>query len=299
MMTRALNTYSLRNEWDKIAKKSLHSVIRLCHDLTIDRLEFLDKHFKQDKLKEDVKVFQDNGIHVFSIGPHVHLLAQQKDIPRMIEEGKFWLKAAAECGVEKVRFQVGDGPFPKAFPPMADFGDEEWQEYNEQLGEAVEFTGKILEPLLETAEQAGTIIAIETHHSYSSNYIYQDLLQKRYGSAKIGWIFDIGNFENEDMRWKSLEVIKKRVVYWHAKSYAYDDKGFEVKLNFPKAAQICHEAGFNGELSVEFEGKTNGILGAFRTNELLKYCVAAVQGQKYEMKTKFPTEKELLQKYKQ
>ncbi len=298
MMTRALNTYSLRNEWDKIANKSLHSVVKLCHDLDINRLEFLDKHFKSDKLKESMKIFDDNGIHVFSLGPHVHLLAQQKDIPKMVEDGRFWLKLAADCGVEKVRFQVGDGPFPKAFPPMADFGDEEWQEYNEQMEEAAEFTGKIIEPLLETAEQVGTIIGIETHHSYSSNYVYQDHLQKRYSSAMLGWIFDIGNFENEDMRWKSLEVIKKRVVYWHAKAYAFDEKGFEVKLNFPKATQICHEAGFNGELSIEFEGKINGILGALKTNELLKYSIAATQGQIFAINTKWPTEKELLQKYK-
>ncbi len=296
-MTRALNTYSLRNEWDKIAKKNLQNVVRLCHDLDLGRLEFLDKHFKPEKLKENVKFFQDNGIHVFSLGPHVHLLAQQKDIPKMVGDGKVWLELAAECGVEKVRFQVGDGPFPKAFPPMSDFGAGEWQEYNEQMEEAVAFTGKILDPLIETAEKVGSTIAIETHHSYSSNYVYQDCLQKRYPSTKVGWIFDIGNYENDEMRWKSLEVIKKRLVYWHAKSYTYDANGFETKLDFPKAVKICKEVGFEGELSIEFEGKMNGILGACKTNELLKFSIASAEGKTYAMKTQFPAEKELLQKY--
>lgn len=152
MVTRALNTYSLRNEWDTIAKKSLQSVVKLCHDLDIDQLEFLDKHFMQKSPMETIKFLEDNGIHVFALAPHVHLLAQQKDIPRMLEDGNAWLTLAAECGIGKVRFQVGDGPFPKAFLPMADFGAEEWKEYNEQMEEAVEFSGKIIERVLETAE---------------------------------------------------------------------------------------------------------------------------------------------------
>jgi sugar phosphate isomerase/epimerase len=299
MMTRALNTYSLRNEWDTIAKKSLQSVVKLCHDLDLDQLEFLDTHFKRESLKEAMKFLKDNGIHVFALGPHVHLLAQQKDIPKMIEQGNTWLKLAAECGVGKVRFQVGDGPFPKAFPPMPDFGKYEWDEYYDQMEEAAKFTGKVIEPLLETAEQVGVIIGIETHHSYSSNYIYQEYIRKLYASPKLGWVFDIGNYENDDMRWKSLDVIKSRIVYWHAKAYAFTEAGLEKTIDFPRGVQICHEAGFSGELSIEFEGKMNGILGVLKTNELLKYSIAATQGQKYVMKTQWPGEKELNQKYRQ
>ncbi len=40
-------------------------MVKLCHDLEIDRLEFLDKHFKPDKLKENVKFFQDNGYETY------------------------------------------------------------------------------------------------------------------------------------------------------------------------------------------------------------------------------------------
>ena len=296
-MTRALNTYSLRNEWDKITKKSLNSVVKLCKDLDIYQLEFLDRHFNPEKLKDAVLFFQNNGIHIFSIGPHVHLLAKQKDVPKLIKEGKYWLNLAAECNIEKVRFQVGDGPFPKAFPPMKDFGTEEWQEYHVEMEKAVEFTGKILEPLIETAEQVDVTIGIETHHSYSSNYVYQDHLQKRYSSSKLGWIFDIGNYENDEMRWNSLEVIKSHIIYWHAKTYDFNEAGFEKKLDFLRGLRICHEAGFSGQLSIEFEGKMNGILGAFKTNELLKYCISVIQGQSYDMKIQWMSEKELFRRY--
>jgi hypothetical protein len=56
-------------------------------------------------------------------------------------------------------------------------------------------------------------------------------------------------------------------------------------------------ARFDGELSIEFEGKYNGILGALQSNELLKYLQAKAEGTEYTMVTDFPPEKELLRKY--
>ena len=62
---------------------------------------------------------------------------------------------------------------------------------------------------IEVAEKLDVSIAIETHHSYSSNYVYMQNFEKEFKSKNIGWIFDIGNYENDNMRWKALEEIKK------------------------------------------------------------------------------------------
>ena len=77
------------------------------------------------------------------------------------------------------------------------------------------------------------------------------------------------------MRWEALEVIKSNTAYIHAKAYDFDATGLEMKLDYPKAAQILHDAGFDGNWSIEFEGKMNGILGALKTNELNKHSIAA------------------------
>jgi sugar phosphate isomerase/epimerase len=298
-MFRALNTYTLRNEWDKIAKKNLNSVIALCKDLDISAMEWLDRHLDEKNLAKDVKMLADNGITVFSIGPHVHLLAKPNEVGRMVADGKKWLELAQGAGIGNVRFQVGDGPLPKAFPPMPDFTDEEWADYDEQMQEAVDLSAKIIDPLLEQAESLGVTISIETHHSYSSNFRYMKLVNERWQSSRLAWIFDIGNYENYYMRWEGLEAIKARTAYVHAKAYDFDGNGFEKKLDYPKACSILNEAGFAGAWSIEFEGKAMGILGAIQTNELLKYCLATVEGSSYEMVTKFPSEKDLLKKYKQ
>lgn len=296
----AFNTYSIRNEWDKLAKNGLDKVIAICNDMGITQIEWLDRHFEKKDLAERTKFLADNGIKVFSIGPHVHLLAKPGDVPKMIADGKEWLGLAQGAGIKHVRFQVGDGPLPKAFaPPPADADKEDKDEYDEMMGEAIEYSAKVIEPLLAEAERLDVNIAIETHHSYSSNYVYMKLVNEKWPSKNLGWIFDIGNFPTNEERWSSLEVIKKRTYYLHAKAYDFDDKGFEKKLDYPRAAKVLHEAGFKGNWSIEFEGKMNGILGALRTCELVRYSIAAAEGKQYTMRTSFPSERDLMKKYKQ
>ncbi|HME52466.1 MAG TPA: TIM barrel protein [Candidatus Lokiarchaeia archaeon] len=299
-MQSALNTYSLRNEWDKIAKKNLNSLVAICKDMKISQVELLDKHFKKESLADDTKLLADNGITVFAIGPHVHLLVKPNEVEVNVSEGKAWLNLAHETGIKFIRFQVGDGPLPKAFQPMEDFSDEEWKEYDEQIKEAVDLTAAVIEPLIAEAEALGdVVISIETHHSYSSNFRYMKLVGERWKTNAYGWIFDIGNYENDYMRWEALDVIKSNTAYIHAKAYDFDGAGFEKTLDYPKACQILHDAGFDGNWSIEFEGKMNGIIGALKTNELVKHSIAAATGESYTMKTTFPSDKDLLKKYKQ
>lgn len=298
-MDAAFNTYSIRREWESLGpqEKRIQATIDFCHDMDISKLEFLDHHFEKSDLKAHVKTFSDNGIEVFAIGPHGHLLVKPNEVDKYVKMGTEWLELAHDAGVFNVRFQVGDGPMPRAFAPMDDFDDEEWEEYNEQIADAIKFTAPVVDPLLEVAERLGVTIGIETHHSYSSNYIYMKQFEERWQSKNIGWLFDIGNYENDDMRWKALDVIKGNVKWIHAKAYDFDEQGFETKLDYPKAAKILAEAGFSGEWSIEFEGKMNGFLGALRTNELIKYSIAKAQGKDYTMKTDFPTGDELVAKY--
>ncbi|MHA1370867.1 MAG: sugar phosphate isomerase/epimerase family protein [Promethearchaeota archaeon] len=294
------NTYSIRKEWNFILggpEKKVEAVSKICKDAGIDQVEFLDRHFDPKDLKSHCKQFADNGITVFSIGPHVHLLVRENQVETAVKEGKFWLNLANDAGVKNVRFQVGDGPLPRAFRPMDDFDEEDWDEYNKNILNAVQLTGPVLSPLIDEAENLGVNIGIETHHSYSSNYIYMRELDKAYPSKNCGWIFDIGNYETDDMRWKALEVIKHNTKYIHAKAYDFDDKGFEKNLDYVKACKILHDAGFNSVWSIEFEGRMNGILGALRSNELIKYCISLVHGKEYSMKTTFPDPEDLMEKY--
>ncbi|MHA1681974.1 MAG: sugar phosphate isomerase/epimerase family protein [Promethearchaeota archaeon] len=297
----AFNTYSIRKEWDSLGSqdKKIKTVIAICKEMGVEKIEFLDAHFERGDLPAHCKTFADGGIQVYAIGPHVKLLARPNEVEKMVKDGKEWLNAAHDAGVAMVRFQVGDGALPRAFQPMNDFDEEDWEDYNEQMEEAVRQSDPVIAPLIEEAEKTGTHICIETHHSYSSNYVYMKLIEEKYQSKNMGWIFDIGNYENDDMRWKALDVIKGNTKYLHAKAYSFNDEGFEPNLDFPRIARVLHEAGCTGTWSIEFEGNMHGLLGAFKSAELIRYSLAKAEGRDYSMKLDFPSGDELLARLKQ
>ena len=257
----ALNTYSLRNEWNLLGAKPYNIIGAFCRDLGITKMEILDHHFTPESLPAIQKELAENGVKIFALAPHTKILATPHEVKTQIANGTQTLQLARSIGAEVIRVQVGDGPLPKIFPPVPDFDEEEQAAYEEQIAEAIEITAQVTEPLIEVAEQTGVKIGIETHHSYSSNYLYMEAFNKRFPSKMIGWTFDIGNYENDEMRWKGLNAIKYRMMYLHAKAYAFNAEGLETKLDFPRVAQTLHETGFHGTWSIEFEGHMHGFLG--------------------------------------
>ncbi len=303
-MERAFNTYSIRNEIESLPdmyQKALDATIGICEDLEIQNVEFLDRHFNLEELGDVKSKLEDSGITLFSLGSHAKLLVKQKDLEEKVKEARQWIEAAHTHGIPFVRFQMDSGNLPQLFPPFEDFDEEEWEEYHELIDAAIDQTRPSIDGILALVEDTGVKIAIETHGSFSSNYVYMEKFVSEFDSKFIGWAYDIGNFENDEMRFKALDVLQGQIFYLHAKAYAFDDEGREnsaKQIDFPRAAQILKDRGFEGQWSIEFEGNYNGILGTYQTNEWIKYAFAQANGEAYTMQTDFPSGKELASKYK-
>ncbi|MFX0099172.1 MAG: sugar phosphate isomerase/epimerase family protein [Candidatus Hodarchaeota archaeon] len=315
----ALNSYSTRNEWEKI--KKVDGLIKICKDLNITSLEYLDRHFSvkefgwdpkpkdqkssEPELGDAIAKLKDAGIEVFSLGPHVRLLCGPDDIADVINEAKMWIDICASHGVPKMRGSMARsaGNLSALWPPppknMYDDDDEykeDMEDYMEMVDMAFERITQVMTPVLQYAKQKGVTICQETHHSYSSNYIFMKKVLDKYPD-NYGLAYDFGNYENDDLRYGMLENCGERVKYWHAKCYKFDKKGFETKLDYPRAVKINADQGFDGIFSIEFEGKYNGVLGAYQTTELLKYSIARYKGESYKMKTDFGSPNAIMKKF--
>jgi sugar phosphate isomerase/epimerase len=276
----ALNTYSIRKEFPAMTKKSWDPVFQLIDWLGVKEIELFDRHFTPPTLKSVQEKFTARGINIFSLGPHPHLLTNESEWPAAIADGKKWVDICADHGIPYFRVAIGGGKYN---PPTAT---------PKSLDEAVDWAVKVFEPVIQHAESRGVTPCIETHHRYSSNPEWQEKLIDRIGSKNLGFAFDIGNFENDQLRWASLDVLikKKAVKYMHAKAYRFDAQGNETTLDYPRAVKQLHDAGFDIPLSIEWEGNLAGPIGALRSNELCKYSIARALGQTYTMKTDFSNE---------
>lgn len=282
----ALNTYSLRNEWNALtAGGNYLPIVKLIKKLEgVDEVELLDRSFKSDpnELGKIQKVFLDNGIKIFSLGPHPCPLVGKSYRTKALEELKKWTDIAADKNIHKFRLSLGGGKnYDKKF-----LGEIK----PKNVSEAVDWTLEVLRPAVEYAEKREVILCIETHHKFSSNPEFQDKLLDSLPSKNLGFIYDIGNFETRALSWKSLDVLikKKAIQYMHAKAYAFDVQGFETKCDYPKAIKLMHDAGFDINLSIEWEGRIPALLGVFKTYELCKYSIAKAEGREYFIKTQLP-----------
>ncbi|MHA1892298.1 MAG: sugar phosphate isomerase/epimerase family protein [Promethearchaeota archaeon] len=280
IMKIALNTYSLRNEWELMKNiGGWDLIIKVIKMIDVEDVELLDSSFHSDpKMLEEIQdVFSSVGLNVFSLGPHVNPLTDERNRQNRIDGLKHWVDVAADHGIGAFRVALGGGSYTSAdLKPK-------------NVDTAVEWILPVLEPAVKYAEERDVAMCIETHHQFSSNPEFQEKLLEKIPSKSLGFIFDIGNFETDDLRWQSLEVLTKKnaVKYVHAKAYDFDEKGMETTLDYHRVVKTLQDAGINVNLSIEWEGKRAGPIGALATKELCKYSIARASGKEYEINTSY------------
>lgn len=283
----AFNTYSLRKEWGILTMGGSYEPVAEYIKLMdgVEKIEMLDRTFKSDpdELTKAQETFEQHGMEIFSLGPHVCPLQGKSKRPDVVEELNHWTDIAADHGIHNYRLSLGGG-----------------KNYDKKMmlipikpknnAQAVEWTAEVLKPALEYAADRDVSLCIETHHRYSSNPDYQEKLLDSLPYENLGFIYDIGNYENDTLRWNSLDVLTehKAIKYMHAKTYAFDEKGFETTLDYPRAIKQMKDAGIDINLSIEWEGKIPAPVGILKTYELCKYSIAKAEGNEYEMKKDFP-----------
>ncbi|MBD3353316.1 MAG: TIM barrel protein [Candidatus Lokiarchaeota archaeon] len=291
----AFNTYSFRKEWALMTMGGSYQpvidYIKLMDD--VDEVEMLDRTFNSDPkiLKKAIEAFGEHGIKIFSLGPHPHPLVGKSSRPEAIKELKHWTDIAADNGIHKFRLSLGGG---KSWDKKMGLIPKKPR----NTAEAVEWTVEVLKPALEYAQSRDVTLCIETHHRYSSNPDYQEKLLDALQSKHLGFIYDIGNYENDKLRWDSLDLLIKKnaIKYMHAKTYTFDENGLETTLDYPRAIKLMHDAGIDINLSIEWEGRIPAPLGVLKTYELCKYSIAKAEGKDYQIKTDLPDPDELMDK---
>jgi len=275
----SLNTYSLRNEWKFFSQNNHAALFKFADMIGVKELEILEKHFDPSTLKSFQQLIESHQMKILSLGCHPCFLTNPPNFESKIAEGKKWVDICADFGIPYYRISIGGGKYdPISQTPKS-------------VDEAVDWAFNVFDPVISYAEKRNVTPCIETHHRYSSNPEWQLKLLEKIPSKNLGFIFDIGNYENDTLRWASLDVlIKKRAVkYMHAKSYNYTKDGFETKLDYPRAIKALYDAKFDIPLSIEWEGKMPGPIGVLRTNELCKYSIAKASNQSYIMNTQIPS----------
>jgi hydroxypyruvate isomerase len=112
-------------------------------------------------------------------------------------------------------------------------------------------------------------VLIENHGLYSSDGQWIAEIMKGVNMTNVGTLPDFGNWctgakwgsteEGKDCneeydRYKGVEEIMPFARGVSAKSYAFDERGEETKIDYRKMAMIVNQSDFSGYIGIEYEG---------------------------------------------
>jgi len=142
--------------------------------------------------------------------------------------------------------------------------------YEEQLKLAVDG----LRHLSEYAADYKINVIVENHGGLSSNAEWLTSVIKKVDLPNCGTLPDFGNFPPEMDRYKAVEMLMPYAKAVSAKSYDFDEKGDETRIDYYRMMKIVLDAGYKGFVGIEYEGsrlsENDGILA---TKKLLeKIC---------------------------
>jgi sugar phosphate isomerase/epimerase len=166
-----------------------------------------------------------------------------------VEKACRWLGVAAKLGARIVRVWAG----------TRSCDDSAFQRSSMALRE-----------LAIAAKHLDLKLALENHGGLTSNPDLITRLVEHVDQSNFGTCPDFGWLAVED-RYDGLAKLFRLAVHAHAKAHAFDPEGNEAEIDYPRIGSIASAAGYDGFLSVEFEGPgIDRVAGVMQTAKLLQ-----------------------------
>lgn len=119
-------------------------------------------------------------------------------------------------------------------------------------------------------DRAGIPLAIENHWGITADPAEVVRLVDRVAHADVGVCADFDNVPRGVSPYDALAILAPRAILVHAKSRTFDAAGEESNLDYRRCFGILRDAGFDGIVTIEYEGAGDPMDGARRTLELVR-----------------------------
>ncbi|GLR19632.1 sugar phosphate isomerase/epimerase family protein [Portibacter lacus] len=186
------------------------------------------------------------------------------DLGQAIENHKKWVEAAKTLGCHSIRVNAyGEGSREDVAKAAV-----------EGLGGLATF-----------AKDFGINVIVENHGGYSSDGKWLSGVMEEIDMPNCGTLPDFGNFcitKNSDGSCKEeydkYLGVKELMPYAKAvsaKSFEFDDDGYDTEIDYDKMMKIVLDAGYKGFVGIEYEGaRMSAEEGIIATRDLIKKVLA-------------------------
>lgn len=125
-----------------------------------------------------------------------------------------------------------------------------------------------IEQCLVKAAERGVILALENHWGLTRTPEGLLRILNAVKNPWLGGLMDTGNFLEDP--YPKLARIAPHTVFVQAKTYFGGGEWYTLNLDYGKIARILEEAGYQGYVSLEFEGKEPAETGVPKSLEVLR-----------------------------
>jgi len=227
------------------------------NDFGIDAVEYVNQFF-MDKAK-DQKYLAEMKKRCDDLGVRSALIMcddegmlgdpDEKKRRKAVENHYKWAEAAKFLGCHSIRVNAASqGSFAEQQDRAADG----------------------LRRLSEFGDKLGLYVIVENHGGLSSHGDWLAGVMKKVNLPNCGTLPDFGNFEDYD-RYKAVAEMMPWARAVSAKSHDFDRDGNETHTDYFRMLKIVTDAGYHGNLGIEYEGeKLPEMDGIRKTLDLLK-----------------------------
>ena len=250
-----ISTYSYWHFRDP--KTPIETVIDRASALGVEGVDILHRQMDSEEIGYMQRLKRHaflNGIDLICLSIHQDFVSPNvEDRNKAIEHTIKCIKLAHEMGIPSIRLNSGRWGTAGSFNRLMELRGKETPIEGYTEDDAFDWCIDSIEKCLPAAERYGVVLALENHWGLTRTPEGLLRIAKAIESPWLGVLMDTGNFLEDP--YCKLEQIVDRAVFVQAKTYYGGGEWYTLDLDYPRIAKILQSAGYNGYVSIEFEGK--------------------------------------------
>ena len=269
-MKLGVSTYSY---WHfKPERVPIEHVIEEAAKLELDGIEILHQQMASEAnpyLQKLKRLAFIHGLDLYALSIHQGFVSpdeatRQKNINHTIH----CIRLAHELGIPAIRLNSGRWGTAPSFDELMKTEGQEPTLPGHTEDEAFAWVIASIEKCLPDAEKYGVVLGLENHWGLTCTPEGVNRIVSAIDSEWLKVTMDCGNFLSDP--YQKLEQIADEAVLVHAKTYYGGGEWYTLELDYAKIINILKYVGFQGYISIEFEGKAHANIGVPQSVAMLR-----------------------------
>lgn len=251
--------------------RPIHKCLELAADMGFDGVEILQVQMEDQSNVALQKIKQHAftlGLDLMGFSTHQGFLSPDKEKRQAnIKKTLSQIEQAYQLGIPTMRINTGTWGTSKNFDhlmenkgiedPLPDYTDEE----------GFAWVIDSIAALIPKAEECGVTLGLENHWGLGRTAVGVKRIVDAIASPWLKVTLDTGNFlENP---YDQLTLLAPQTILLQAKTYFGGGTWYTLELDYPRIAQIMHQANYRGYISLEFEGQEDPLTAIPKSLKLL------------------------------